>query len=355
MQAYNIEIFDQEFNLIQHSDINDVAYNVDYLSPVENTILVPFNSNIKKRHYIHITNYAHDYFGVISGTDTGQAPEGWMQLRYKPFTSIFNAPVMFDTDLQGSATSLESMLAGFITDLWITNADTEQNIPGLSVSTISTTNSWGFNLKSDVEGMHKCIINFHDVLIVRSLSKYRCGVYVTPDFEAKTIEVEVGIRNSATFYIEAELPNVFVRNIIINENANDVNKLVVYDQTDMSSTIIYYLHPNGTYDTTDANRITPVIFKTISVPVESTTFAQAAASAAVDEFSRDGYNNLIELTVLNNDELVDPGQMSIGQLVSIISDGISYPSMLTGYEIGNTTKLIFGNVRVDLTKILKGA
>lgn len=355
MQAYNVEIFDQAFNLIQHSNINDVEYAVDYLSPVENTIMVQFDSNIKNRDYIHIVNDSNDFFGVISGIDTDSMPPGWIQVRYKPFTSMFDARVMFDTDLQGSATTLEQMIADFITNYWISNSDTEQNIPGLSVSTISSTTGWGFNLKSDVEGLHRCIINFQESIIIRAMSKYRCGVYVTPDFQAKTISIEVGIKNSDTFYIESELPNVFVQNVVINENVFDINKLVVYSQANMTSTITYYLHPNGTYDTTNSNRVTPVLFNTVSVSVDNTTFADAAASAAAEAFGSGNYNNLIELTMLNDDSLVTPRSIEIGQLVSVISNGISYPSILTGFEVGNVTKLIFGNVRIDLTKVLKGA
>lgn len=355
MQAYNVEIFDPAFNLIQHSNINDVSYALDYLSQVENTIRVPFNGDIAIRDYIHIVNDKRDFFGVVSGIDTEQMPEGWIQVRYKPFTSLFDSAVMFDTDLQGSSTTLEQMIAGFITDYWISNADAVQNIVGLSVSTISSTSGWGFNLKSDVEGLHKCIINFLNTIIVRAMSKYRVGLYVTPDFEAKTIHIDVGVINTGTFYIESELPNIFVQNIVINENVHDVNKLVVYSQANMSSTITYYLHPDGSYNTTNSNRVTPVLFDTVSVSVDNTTFADAAAAAASEAFGSGTYNNLIELTMLNDDALVDPGELQIGQLVSIISNGVSYPSILTGYEIGNTTKLIFGNVRIDLTKMLKGA
>ena len=65
------------------------------------------------------------------------------------------------------------------------------------------------------------------------------------------------------------------------------------------------------------------------------------------------YSNLIELTMMNGDVLVHPEQLDFGQEVKIISKGISYTSILTGREIGKNTKLIFGTVRLDLTKILR--
>ena len=48
-----------------------------------------------------------------------------------------------------------------------------------------------------------------------------------------------------------------------------------------------------------------------------------------------------------------PEQMEFGQQVEIISDGVAYRSILTGRERGKNTKLVFGTVRLDLTKILR--
>jgi len=42
-----------------------------------------------------------------------------------------------------------------------------------------------------------------------------------------------------------------------------------------------------------------------------------------------------------------------GGRVEIISDGVAYRSILTGRERGKNTKLVFGTVRLDLTKILR--
>ena len=57
--------------------------------------------------------------------------------------------------------------------------------------------------------------------------------------------------------------------------------------------------------------------------------------------------------MMNGDTLVRPESLEFGQTVRIISDGVSYTSILTGREKGAFTKLIFGTVRLDLTKILR--
>ena len=51
--------------------------------------------------------------------------------------------------------------------------------------------------------------------------------------------------------------------------------------------------------------------------------------------------------------LIHPEDMEFGQVVKIVSDGTEYTSILTGKEISETYKLIFGTVRLDLTKILR--
>lgn len=52
-------------------------------------------------------------------------------------------------------------------------------------------------------------------------------------------------------------------------------------------------------------------------------------------------------------QMVQPERMEFGQEVEIISNGVAYRSILTGRERGKNTKLVFGTVRLDLTKILR--
>lgn len=66
MQPFNVEIFDTSFNLIQHFNSGAIDYKYDYLSTVENSVLVAFNDNVEKGDYIRIVNDTDDYFGVIT-------------------------------------------------------------------------------------------------------------------------------------------------------------------------------------------------------------------------------------------------------------------------------------------------
>ena len=51
--------------------------------------------------------------------------------------------------------------------------------------------------------------------------------------------------------------------------------------------------------------------------------------------------------------MIKPLDMNIGQVVNIIHEGVSYNSILSGKQIKNgLVTLIFGTIRLELTKIL---
>lgn len=355
MQPFNVEIFDPSFNLIQHYNSGTIDYKFDYLSTVENSVLIAFDENVEKGDYIRIVNDTDEFFGYITAIQVNESVQGFSEIRFKPFISLFDAPILFDTTLQGSGTSLEQAISDIITAYWINNSDASQNIYGLEVEVISSTSNWGFHITSDQQGLSKAIINFMTSIIRRSLTKYQVGLYAEPDFQSKKIKVKIGIVSASTFYIEADLPSVIEKSIILNETTEDMNKLVIYDQADLTTNIIYYKHPDGTYDTSNTNRMVPVIYGMTSVAIVSgSTFASAAKDAADKQFDIDSYSNLIELTIQNDDALINPTSIAIGQAVNVITNGASYTSILTGIERSEKTKLIFGSIRLDLTKILKG-
>lgn len=355
MKPFNLEVFDRQFNLLEHTNVEEVNIDYDYLKPNDSevTALIPID-NISMGDYIRFTRDETELFGVITSLDAAEDVL-LTNIGFRPFPAgIFNADILFDTNQQGTV-ALETVIANTITANWVNNTDSLQNIPGLSVTTTTTTLAWGMNLKSDTEGMHRCIIDFYDVLIVRAMSEYGIAIQTEADFQAKTITLTVGKVN-APQTIEADLPNVFDKTFLINEASKNVNKLIVYNTQNYTSTILYYLHPDGTYDTTNADRITPVVREiTGTEPEEGQTFAQAAASAAAGVFGETEYNNLIEITCTYDDALIEPSKIKVGTVVSIISGGVSYGSILTGYQLeNNIITLIFGSIRADLTKLIGG-
>lgn len=353
MRAYNVEIFSNQFDFICADTVEDVGYKFDYLAMETNSIMLVTDAAIMQGDYIHIKRGDDEFFGVVSGTSSGEN-KGTVNVEYKPFTSIFSANILFDTNQQGQGT-LENRLKAIIESYWKNNSDSAQNIPGLRVTTTSSTTGWGFNLKSDTEGMHHLVCNFHDTFIIRSMEKYGVAIKVTPYFHSKNIIVSIGNDPTTPTVIEADLPNIIEKNISIKESDFDVNKLVLWNTADYTSSIIYYRHTDDTYDTTNRDRITPVVFETIGVMVDQgQTFAAVAASQAAETFGSIEYNNLIELSVRMDDKLIRPRDFGFGRKVIVRYAGNEYNSMYTGCEIGGGIyKLIFGTVRIDLTKILQ--
>lgn len=91
----------------------------------------------------------------------------------------------------------------------------------------------------------------------------------------------------------------------------------------------------------------------IATAIRSASTQEAVRAKAVAEFSKNKYTNLIELTVKQDDTMLSPMDLEIGQVVNIIHEGVSYNSILSGKEIkGGLVKLIFGTIRLELTKLL---
>lgn len=383
MKPFNVEIFNRQFELLAHTNIDDIRIDYDYLSPNESELeirltgfydtfaaeaVIPKGGMLRALNipaleglmdsvgvgaYIRLQRDDMDIFGVITSMTTAEDAL-LTKIGIQPFPSaIFTTEILFDTNKQGTV-ALETVIADLITASWINNADTLQNIPGLTVTTTSSTVSWGMNLKSDTEGMHHCIIDFYDVLIRRALEEYGIAIHTSVDFQNGAINLTIG-KVVGTQTIEADLPNVFERTFLINESSKNTNKLDVYNSANYTSTIIYYKHTDGTYNTTDNKRLYPVVREVQAVDVEEgSTFAQAAASAAASVFGEVTYSNLIEIQCLYDDSLIMPKQLDIGSVVTVIHDGNAYSSIMTGYQLeNNVINLIFGSIRADLTKLLR--
>ena len=352
MKPFNVEVFSQDYVLKHHTNINALTYSYDYLSPKSNNVQVAFSEDFAIGDYIRIYRDDEAYFGRIKGITIVNTAGTAASVEYEPFEILFQREVMFDVTQQGTK-SIEQTIADTITAWWISNADAAQNVPGLNV-TITSSTAWDFQLQPAVEGLTQRTVNFYDQIIVPAMTRLNVGVRVTPDPYNQQIDVSIGKADAEVYTVEADLPNVIVSNVVLNETNEDTNKLLVYDATNLTDVIVYYKHPDRTYDTQDRDRIIPVIYQITTVtPNEQDTFADLAAREAAKLFENTSANNLIELTVLNDDGLVGAKTMQIGQTVNVVSGGKVYPSVLTGKEVGTVTRLIFGTIRIDLTQILK--
>ncbi len=355
MKPYNVEIFTPAFKLVGCTNVQDIVYKEDYLSQDVNSITVFPVHGVRKQDYIRISRGGTEYAGIITeiayGTDKSKLQQ---TISYKPFVEMLSTGYLFDVDRQRQG-SFEEFIAGAVRELFIENPDTKQNVPGLRVEAVSVTYDWYLHITPADKGGHYNIVNLLDSVIIPALQKYGIQVRTRLDIQNREIVMEIGHLGDGVFVIEADLPNIIKKNIVIKQVSADVNKLVLYDpRSGYRDSIIYYLHSDLGYDTRDADRITPVVCTMKALQLEEgASFASAAQNEAANVFAGLSYSNLIELTMSSGDCLVHPEGMEFGQVVRIISDGISYLSILTGKEMGKEARLIFGTVRLDLTKILR--
>ena len=354
MKPYNVEIFTQDFEMVGNTNVNEITYKEDYLSSDDNTVTVLALPGVKKQDYIRISRGQEEYAGIITEIEYGTDKSKKLQsISYKPLMELLNTDILFDVDAQGQGT-MEEFICGHIREMFIDNADEKQNIRGLSVTASTKTTGWGLHITPSQKGGHYNIVNLIDSVIIPAMEKYGILVKAELDIQHRAVHMSVGKASAGIITIESDLPNIIKKSVTIKQVSADVNKLVLFDPQDYSRTRTYYLHPDLGYDTKDRDRIVPVVCEMQAVSYdEGGSFESAAMEAAYNKFANLSYSNLIELTMMNGDSLVRPDEMEFGQVVNIISDGVSYESILTGRERGKNTKLVFGTVRLDLTKILR--
>lgn len=351
MSRSNIEIYDHQFNFIFNDSIDTPDIDEDYLSPAESSITLGKIIDVPTNGLIYF-DYPYYFLGLITAVDQ---KDYYTEISFMPFITIFNQSVLFDTNLQGQkqGRALEENISDLIYQYWVNSSDNTQNLSYLSTNVMSLTYNWGMNLKSDTENMHHCIINFYDVLISTALTKY--GIVLNPVVDRTNKKVIVQIKTTPnTFYLNADMSNVTVNSFVVNDLGSVTNKLEIWNSKNYTESVNYYLHPDGSYDRSNTNRIEPVKLSVLSVePNDDTTFVEAAQEQANSEFSDVEPINNIELEVLFSDTLIEPMNLEYGQVINIIHEGNTYAATLTGRKFSSFVTLIFGKARLDLTKKIK--
>lgn len=356
MRAYNVEIFTRNFEFIDHTTLSDISCDLDYIAPGSNSIYVE-NITAHLGDYIRITNGTLEIFGFVTGTT--QDTKDMVTLTYESFLSLFNCDWLFNVKTQGNEQSLEEYIALTIHSQHSYNTDTYMNLPQIVTNITSTTSKWSLGLKSDQEGSDYCIINFLKNIIIPAFEKYSVRIDVHPDIATKTINLTIGTNNDSVKTIETDLPNIIKKNITLRSEKNVVNKVVVFNDENWTDTAIYYRHPDDTFDQRNEDRLTPVVqvIRTAQPVYEDeeiiSTFEEEAFYVAEDEYASIEYDNLIEVTMAMDDELYLPLEYGIGQVAKIIIGEKEYTSIMSGFSIDKAITLIFGLIRVDLTKRIR--
>jgi len=359
-KPYRIEVHKKDFSYVAHFFVDTLMLVDDYLSPDENTVEVPVTNIIERGQWIHIARGGFQFFGIISSV---RHDVEITTIGFRPFNSIFTYPVLFNTALQNATDSnqqaLEVTIANLIASEWRDTTDSTKRLSYLEIVTTSATKGWTFYIDPDNDYTTYAITNFFDELIRPAMEQFYIAVNATPDFRLKKITVSIGKVNSfgvVPYAFEADLPNVVGRNVGVYTDSAVINKLIVYNSDDFTEApIVWYKHPDGTFDLDDRDRMYPVIYDIETASeTEDVTFEYAALERAISRFVMDSDSNLIELTYLQNDSLTADFETVYGRPVTVHSGDKAYQTILTGIETDEEAiKYIFGVVRLDLTKELK--
>ena len=372
MLPYNVEFFDYNGVFITNANADGLTITKDYLSGGENTLeILNVNNadNIEKGGYLHIQRSQdgidESYFGYIKGVTRETINNSTITIRWCDMLDLLDMPCCIDTDAQGTI-ALEELIATQIR-IAMNNvvALGSANAIGIETTTTSSTTDWGFNLKSDTEGQHHTIVNLKSVIVDRALREYDIAIKLTPTFAGfqstfrnLILTFEIGKISDNAITIEADISNVVAKVLYADTQAEHVNRLTIYNETNYGESYTYYL---GIDDWVYRNDIIgdelqkfPIIYDVQSLNPEGATFAAASLAYAKREMKPQPYVDLLEIEVANNDTLVKPLSLEITQTYSIIFDGKQYTTILTGKKIkSGSTVLTFGTNRLDLTKLLK--
>lgn len=272
MKPYNIEIFDRHYNFRSNAliDPSGFSFAFDALSVDKSTVTIPkgqitireqaesgstSDNTVSSSDYIRILSDNNEYVGVIVNVEEGDI---YTTLTYEPLHSLLNHEVIIVAD-DIKHTNIEAYIQLLITQEFISNSDTYQNIPNLSVTTTSsTTGIMDYNDTNEVY----VIINILNDLIYPAFREYLIRTNISIDFTAKTLNISIGEISDSAVTVEADLPNVTAKNFTIRKASSMVNKLSLFDTKNYSlAEYDFYLHPSDySFDQiNNSDRFFPVV------------------------------------------------------------------------------------------------
>ena len=348
MTRYRVEIFGKDFSYKAHAEVSSKTINIDYLALGTSVLVVPGVVEAEENDFITLKmDGVEKYTGLITSLSYGEKST---EITVRSFMSLFDTDVMIDIS-RLETEAVEDVIAEKLTQMYA-GVDPMQAITGFSC--VVNHQTIGAVIGEDY------VYNLYE-LIIYLLKKYGVIVHFSLNVPSKTLTCSIDhIDTSSVYIIKASVGDVAECLIDVRAIQSDHNKATYYNELDLTESITYYLHTDGTIDTdANVNRFYPVVGTELVVaPVEDEedpkTFQEVAYEDALTTLVASEYNNEIDITIKAESSLIQIGQL--GQLYSVINyDGTVYTSILTGFEEVNPkyVTLKLGYVRTDLTAILK--
>lgn len=320
MKPYELEIFDRWLNFRANALVvpEGLKYQRDLITSVTNTITLN-NTHITIREpatagsagdqtvalsdYIRLKNYEDGYFfGYVTKLDR---EDNNLTITYMDLTGLFNFEVYINA-VEITKTSLEQFLRDRLLEAFKNSDDSAQVIPGIEIS-IHTTTMGVFDFID--QDKPYVVINLLNDFIYPAFQKYLVKTTAYFDVINKKIVVDIGrMTTTVQRTIEADLPNIIDKNFIIRSSSNEINKLVIIDDSVTPyNSWTYYLHTDYTVDTSkSSNRKYPVINSVKPIDMATLaehsywTYSKAYVLSAAELIEQDGTLTTAEQNKLGN-------------------------------------------------------
>lgn len=257
MLPFRVEIFDRSLNYKANSLIGgDIfEWKEDAIDPEKNEIQVPDGVTTAKGDILRVLGDGFELQGVVSAFERG---EGFNTITVSQLVTLFDMESTVAPD-SAEDINIESYIVNLLRAIFVNSGDSYQNIPNLSLTSGSSTVGTIFTSTSS-EAL--IVINVLDDIIYPAFEKFAILSDAKATFYPKAMSATIKRDTESTDInipkIEADLSTVFDKTFVIKKTDREINKAVLKD-TSTTASYTYYLHPDGSFDTTNTNRIVPVI------------------------------------------------------------------------------------------------
>jgi hypothetical protein len=413
MSLCKLEFFDRKFHYVHHAIADIEELDDDYLSPEKSDVLIDKTDLVKANHFVWITG-GFQFLGIVTEVEV---EDDQTKINFSPFVSMFDKEVLISTNGQASAESdstwnkydIEETIAQSIYAYWVNSVDTEWNVnmqiyckygsdtpwaspvcpspqvpnaPREHVSVrCSKTLNYTLELSADEFGKSRMKVNLLDDILMKAVKYYGVVVRAVPNFSLMQIDVFVSTQSGyrlrafeessdadyavamATVQnINADETGVNIEQFTLDSASSDANTLMIYSTANTTDRIAYYLCNDGkspsyckaAYLKTDSNPDGRVRILPPKLEIGFASNITTAADKKAKEFFKDlVWNSSAELVITNNDTLIHPEKLEIGQICRLWHNGESHMAILTARKFGDETTLVFGSIRTTLTKQMK--
>lgn len=237
--------------------------------------------------------------------------------------------------------TVEDLVAQILTDKYLNNPDPLMNVSILNINTTSSTPG-SLLITED--------LNLTDI-IEKVFTKYYIVVKVSHDYEAGTINIDIGVNPNDNINIMHN--NSQIKSLEFSDFGSFTNKLTLYDSNDNSYINTYYLLTDGSRVTDPSlpGRIVPIKESIIYVNPLAEDYVEA--EVVEDNLVDPVFNNEINFELRVGNNIYD--DISIGQRVSIYSGLGMISSIVTSISYDSTGlyyKVTCGANRYTLTNLL---